>query len=215
MEPVQNLSEGQITTLRHAISARMSGKRLSHTLGVEKEILRLGALFLPKDLLRLRAAALLHDITKELTVAQQQALCTQNGVILSEEALLSPKTLHALTAVFVIRTEFCDFADPVILDAIRNHTTGAPHMSLFAKLLYLADYVEETRTYPDCVALRRAFWEPIAEMAEEQRLLHLDRVLLLSFDMTIKALIKEGSVIAPATIYTRNSLIAEISRHKV
>lgn len=215
MEPVQNLNEGQITALRRAITTRMSGKRLSHTLGVEKEIARLGVLFLPEDLLRLRAAALLHDITKELTVAQQQALCAQNGVTLTEEELLSPKTLHAQTAVFVIQADFFAFADPVILDAVRDHTTGSPQMSLFAKLLYLADYIEETRTYPDCVALRRAFWEPVAEMGEAQRLLHLDRILLLSFDMTIKTLLEEGSMIAPATVYTRNSFIAEISRHKV
>ena len=30
-------------------------------------------------------------------------------------------------------------------------------MTLGEKLLYLADYIEDTRTFPDCVELRRHF----------------------------------------------------------
>ena len=48
-------------------------------------------------------------------------------------------------------------------------------------------------------------------MSEEERLVHLDKTLLMSFDMTINAILSEGRVISPDTISARNELIANLS----
>lgn len=213
MEALSRITEASLEQLRAAVGKRITGKRFLHTLGVEKEIAKLGEVYLPKDILRLRAAALLHDITKEKSTDEQIALCRSFSIPLQASDLLSPKILHAWTAAAVISREFPAFADPDVLDAIKKHTTGASRMSLFAKLLYLADYIEETRTFPDCVALRQAFWEPLSQLSRDRYIPHLNQILLRSFNLTISSLLEEDGVISPATVEARNALIEEISTH--
>ncbi len=208
-----HITEDALTLLRKAVEKRITGKRFLHTLGVEKEIARLGKVYLPQNIPALRAAALLHDITKECTLEEQLQLCRRFAIEPSRADRLSPKIFHAWTAACLIKEEFPAFATTEIIEAVGQHTTGMRGMSLFSKLLYLADYIEETRTFPDCVALREAFWRPMADLPPKERLPHLDRILLKSFDLTINSLLVEGSVIAPATIDTRNWLIEEFNTH--
>ena len=85
-------------------------------------------------------------------------------------------------------------------------------MSISEKILYLADYIDMSRTFEDCVKLRDYFFSKnFDEMSGEERMRHLDRTLLMSFDMTIKGLIAEGIVINRDTINARNSLICTLS----
>ena len=81
-------------------------------------------------------------------------------------------------------------------------------MTLTEQLLYLADYIDESRIFPDCVRLRDYFWSANPEnMSEEDRLTHLRRTLIMSFDMTMRALINECAVISPDTALARNELV--------
>ena len=57
--------EDQLSALREKISSGMSAKRFRHTAEVEKMVIRLGELYAPDKISERRAAALLHDITKE------------------------------------------------------------------------------------------------------------------------------------------------------
>ena len=77
-------------------------------------------------------------------------------------------------------------------------------MTLFEKLIYLADYIEPTRTFEDCVKLREFFYNT-DKFTEE----HLNNTLILSYDMTINNLLDEGKCVHSATIKARNSLICE------
>ena len=83
-------------------------------------------------------------------------------------------------------------------------------MTLTEKLLYLADYIDDTRTFPSCVLLRRYFFGAEPElMTPEERERHLRATLLLSFEHTLKDLAAEGALIDEDTIRARNSLLAE------
>ena len=213
MSVVPQITEDKISALRENMKTRMGEKRYHHTLGVEREIVKLGELYLPQDILRLRAAALLHDLTKELTYAEQIAFCERHHIRLTAWEKSSPKTLHAKTAPTAVMLDYPAFADKIILRAIREHTTGARKMNVFSKLLYLADYIEETRTFPDCMRLRALFWRPMRDLPKNKWRKHLDRTLIVSFDMTISALLDEGDIIAPETIEARNTLVEEINKH--
>lgn len=202
-----------LSALRADLKTRMSEKRYQHTLGVEKEIIKLGEMYLPQDILRLRASALLHDLTKEFTYAEQIAFCERHHVPLTAWEQSSPKTLHAKTAPVAVVLDYPAFADMTVLQAIREHTTGARKMDLFSKLLYLADYIEETRTFPDCVRLRDMFWGAMPDLPKNKWQEHLDQTLIASFDMTIAALLDEGGIIAPETVEARNALIEEFNTH--
>ena len=65
-----------------------------------------------------------------------------------------------------------------------------------------------SRSFPDCVELREMFWgaDPI-RMNKAERQAHLRRVLISSFDRTVRALLEEGGLISIETMQARNELI--------
>ena len=202
------ITEKMLNTLRQQVEGSMSPKRFAHTAAVEEMVARLCALYCPEYTMQLRAAALLHDLTKELTPEAQEALCEAYDIPVDEEQRLSPKTYHAKTAAARITRDFPDFADALIVDAVRWHTTGHAGMTLTEKLLYLADYIDDTRTFPSCVLLRRYFFGAEPElMTKEERERHLRATLLLSYEHTLKDLLAEGAPIDGDTVRARNELL--------
>lgn len=212
-------------TIIEAVAAMIpqfiSGKRLAHTLAVEQECIALSALFLThpalmseEDAYKLRIAALLHDITKEKNTEEHAALCAKYRIPLTDYELSAPKVLHSKTAPPLARETVnrqfgTNIVDDTVCDAIRTHTTGAAQMSLIGKLLYLADYIEPTRTFEDCVTLRHAFYDGIDRHLNDPDALcrHLDRTMILSFDMTIRDLVAACAPIDENTTAARNALL--------
>ncbi len=204
------ITESMLDALRGEIAATMSQKRLRHTLAVEAMTERLCALFCPEATPWMRAAALLHDCTKELRTEEQEALCREYGLTVTPLDRLAPKTLHARTAAACIPSRYPSFDLAEIRDAVRWHTTGRADMTLTEKLLYLADYIDDSRSFENCVILRRYFWGAEPERMEREALeALLCDTLLLSFDMTMRDLLAEGTPIAPDTVAARNALLLE------
>ena len=194
--------------LRETVIGKMSPKRFVHTAAVEDMVMRLATLFCPEELPALRAAALLHDITKEYDIPTQIRILREAEEEVKPGDEFSHKTFHARTAAIIVPAQYPDFATDTVVSAIRWHTTGREEMTLTEKLLYLADYIDDSRIFPDCVRLRAFFWDAHPEkMSMEERLVHLRRTLIMSFDMTMRALLSEGAVISPDTALARNELV--------
>lgn len=204
------ITDGMLTELRESVLKELSPKRFRHTLAVEAMVARLCELFCPEETQNLRAAALLHDLTKEKKAEEQIKLCRFYGLSVTEEELLAPKTFHARTAAAKIEAELPMYSNPTVVSAVRWHTTGHRGMTLAEKLLYLADYIDDSRSFENCVILRQYFWgaNPKAMTAAERDRLLCD-TLLLSYDMTIRDLIAEGVPVAVDTVEARNELLAE------
>ena len=204
------ITEDALSGLRETVFGILSPKRFRHTAAVEDMVARLSGLYCPEQTMQLRAAALLHDITKELPVQEQVLLCNAYGIPVDAGDLLAPKTLHARTAAAQIPVDYPAFADPLIVSAVRWHTTGHAGMTLTEKLLYLADYIDASRTFRSCVLLRRYFWgaEP-EKLTPQERNTLLRETLLLSYDMTIRDLLEEGTPVAADTVEARNELLRE------
>ena len=98
-------------------------------------------------------------------------------------------------------------------------------MSLFSMLLYLADYIEPGRTFPDCVRLREYFYAGVQGLSGDAAkvdapngdvpngdalYMHLLRTLLMSFDMTVRGLLDDGEELFPMTAVARNSVLRRI-----
>ncbi len=210
-----NRHDTDLAVLRGRVQASMSPKRYAHTAAVEDMVARLAALYCPHMTDSLRVAALLHDITKEYTVDQHAEILNAAGKTVTDADRLAHKTLHARSAVVVIAEQYADFADETVLSAVRWHTTGHADMTLAEQLLYLADYIDDSRLFPDCVRLRTLFWDAHPEqMSEQMRLSHLHNIIILSFDMTIRALINEGAIVSPDTICARNALVLTEAQKK-
>lgn len=203
----REISEETLSSLRESISLRMSEQRLKHTLGVEDMAAKIAEIYCPEKANLLRAAALLHDITKELSTAEQREIAMRYGEGMTSEMENAPSTQHSYTASLIIPQLYPHLATEEIILAVRYHTTGRADMSLSEKIIYLSDYIDCTRTYSDCVALRDMFWgADILGMTEHERLMHLDRVMLRSFEMTIADLKARNRQISRETAEAWESL---------
>ncbi|MBQ3791561.1 MAG: bis(5'-nucleosyl)-tetraphosphatase (symmetrical) YqeK, partial [Clostridia bacterium] len=159
-------------------AAPLIGKRLKHTLGVERAVISLGSIYLPEKIPPLRVAAILHDLTKYYSVEEHLEVFRRNGFTPDENILAAPKCMHSVSGSFVAREKFADYVDEEILTAIRWHTTGHRGMTMFESLLYLADYIEDTRTFVDCVTLRDYYETNLVHCCgEKERLIHLEKTM--------------------------------------
>ena len=197
-----------VNALKEIVCNNMKKKRFIHTLGVEEEAINLGKMFLPQKLEKLQIAALLHDITKNFSVAEHLLLCEEYGICVDKNHI-SPKLLHSKTGCEYARRKFGnDVVDDEIYDGILYHTTGRENMTVFEAIIYLADYIEKNRTFYDCVILRNYFYINIDKCnTMEERLDVLRKTMILSFDMTIKGLLDEGKTVDYDTIKARNYFI--------
>jgi ribosome silencing factor RsfS/YbeB/iojap len=133
-------------------------QRLNHVLGVRDTAIELGKLH-GCDLKKLEIAALLHDITKYESLEIHRKLI-KSYYSNAEEILheYNPKILHAFSAVVVAKNKY-GVQDNLILNAIQNHTVGRKAMSIYSKIIFIADYIEPNRTYDSCKKVRKIAYE--------------------------------------------------------
>lgn len=177
--------------MREDILSRLHGYRLEHTIGCERAAKKLAERF-DGDVERAAFAAILHDITKHLSPKEQLKLCEEYGIIPCTVELKEPKVLHGKTAAAIAEREYG--APPDVCRAIACHTTGKQGMTLLDKILYLADYIEETRDFHG------------VEKARKLAKNNLDRALIYCYDQTLTDLIERGKLIHSDTIGAYNDL---------
>lgn len=207
----RHLTEDDLLVLADRVQPYLTGKRYAHTAAVAEEAARLGAVFgfSAEDVNRLRASALMHDITKLADYKKQLQYCEEFGIMIEPEKNVSASVLHGITGAALAARDFADFADADILSGIRWHTTGRYGMTVFEAIIYLADYIEPTRTFDDCRALRQYFYDRIGGCASEaERDDILRDTMIYSFDLTIENLLEDRRIIDSDTICARNYFIA-------
>lgn len=174
------------------VKERVSKKRYEHMLAVEKAALYLAEKYeVDKD--KAGLAALLHDYAKELP--------DELFLDMIERKRLDPELKkwgnniwHGLVGVYFISSEL-GINDNEILEAIALHTTGSKDMSDLDKVVYLADYIEESRNFPGVDEARR-----LAEIS-------LDKAVAYETAHTISYLVQNGIPIYPKTLETYNEFI--------
>lgn len=121
--------------------------RIKHTADVVITALK-KARQLGLDEQKVRVSATLHDCAKYLDKNEVK------GFSLDDEV---PKpVVHAFLGAFVAE-KYLGITDAEIIDAIRYHTSGKADMSLLSKLIFVADMVEEGRTYEGVEKLRELY----------------------------------------------------------
>ena len=122
------------------LKQNLSEKRFAHTMGVAET-----AAFV---------AGLVHDCAKEIPFDETVRLLRENGYEPDEDELSAPGILHAPLGAIVAKDEF-GIEDAGILGAVRFHTTGRPAMSTLEKIIYIADFTEPSRKYPEAEEVRK------------------------------------------------------------
>ena len=133
-------------------------KRIAHIKGTEEEAMKL-AKHWGADVIDAQVAAILHDITKytskseHLSIATEYAMMKGNSdTLISDLQNESEKLLHARTGAMLAKMKFG--VSEAIYGAIFYHTTARAEMTLLEKIIYLADYIEPKRDFPEVEKLR-------------------------------------------------------------
>lgn len=179
---------------RQSILSRLSGYRYTHTLGCEKAAIELARRF-GGDVEKAAFAAILHDITKRLSKEEQLYLCEKYDIIPCDVEKIEWKMLHGKTAAAIALHEYGAPQD--VVDAIACHTTGKAGMTLLDKIIYLADFIEETRDFDGV--------EPARVLAKQD----INEALLYCYDNSLFDLLRRGKLIHPDTMEARNELIRQ------
>ena len=131
-------------------------KTAEHTIGVAYTSVCL-AMRYGEDLHKAELAGLLHDCAKCIPDDIKLDKCKRNNIPITKAQEQSPSLLHAKLGAFIAADHY-RIKDQDILNAIENHTTGRPAMSLLEKIVFVADYIEPRRikrqTCPNCVKWR-------------------------------------------------------------
>ena len=202
----------RIDKLRAEVKSRLSDKRFAHTLGVERAAVEIGKYCLPDKISELSAAALLHDIAKEMPCEAQIAAMLRSGVDFTSEDYNSSALYHAFAAFVVVREEFSDLATDNILSAVFKHTSGDSQMTDFDEIIFVADFVEDGREYSACREARERLLSRLAEAdsyPECLQALHLTVIEVIDF--TLKYLEDKGKTPNSRMLLAKRAVLAKMN----
>jgi nicotinate-nucleotide adenylyltransferase len=156
-------------------------KRIKHTADVVVTALKkAGELGLNKE--KVVTACTLHDAAKYRDYSKVDGFNLPSGVP-------SP-VVHAFLGAYLIEKEL-GIDDLEIIDAVRYHTSGKANMSLLGKLVFVADMVEEGRTYEGVERLRelyeKADFESCFKECLKEEMLHLINKKQYIYEETLNA----------------------------
>ncbi|MCL2044865.1 MAG: nicotinate (nicotinamide) nucleotide adenylyltransferase [Oscillospiraceae bacterium] len=146
--------------LRERSLARLDSRRVAHVKGCEIEAIALAKRW-AVDIDDAREAAILHDITKMLSLEENIKVFSEHGITPTEVEIAEEKLMHAKTGALLAKSEFG--VSDAVFDAIYCHTTGKVDMSDLEKIIFIADFIEVERDFPGVEELRKVAYENLNE----------------------------------------------------
>ena len=177
--------------LREQAYLMLNPKRIDHVYGCEVAAISLAKRWgvNPDDAAQ---AAILHDITKNFSYEQHLEVLEYHDIRVDIRGKNEVKLLHSLTGAIIAKSEFS--AADNIVEAIRWHTTGKRNMTILDKIIYLADYIEETRDFPEVESLCIAAYE------------NLDEAMIMGLELTIADIVSRGIIPNKMSLETLSDL---------
>ena len=152
----------QLKQLDEKLKMHLDEPRYIHSVGVMYTAAAL-AMRYGFDMERARVAGLLHDCAKCIPPAEKIRLCEEYGLGVSEVEYKNPGLLHSKLGAYFLETKY-GIIDEEMKNAITYHSTGRPQMTLFDKIIYIADYMEPNREKaPNLAHIRKLAFEDIDE----------------------------------------------------
>ncbi len=140
-------SDETIREFTSRIQNTLSPFRFQHSLGVSYMSASLAMVYgVAVD--KATVAGLLHDSAKEIPEDEQERLCDENGIELTDNERRLKQLIHAKAGAYVAKTEY-NITDTDILNSIINHTLGRPAMTRLEQIVYCADFLEPQRDFKE------------------------------------------------------------------
>lgn len=129
--------------IKQKLKKILDARRYEHTIGVTYTGIAL-AMCYGYDIKKAEFAGLLHDCAKSIPDEKKLNECIKYNISITEVERTNPYLLHAKLGAFLAMEKY-KIEDKEIINAILNHTTGKPAMSILDKIIYVADYIEPRR----------------------------------------------------------------------
>lgn len=169
-------------------------KRYAHSIGVMKMCEKLAKIY-GANVGEAKKVGLMHDLAKKMKEEESIKYIKENKIKVDKIELKIPKILHGKIAADICRKEY-DFTDEMC-NAIAVHSSGTENMTLLAKILYISDKIDETRTYADVEYYRNIAYKDI------------DEAIIKIIDYNITKFVNERKVFYEEIVRTRNYLLLE------
>jgi len=186
---VQHFVEELIQTLKLLVTPR----RLRHIYSCCNFARKLAKLH-RVDEQKVTVACLAHDAFRDVPASKLLKIARAYGIETNEMELAHPVLLHGKVAAEYLKRRF-KIEDQEILEAVSAHTSGKPYMSEIAKIVFLADSLEETRVYEGVEDLRK--------LAEQD----LDEAVIQTLRSKICYAVKKEYLLFPQTVEMWNWLL--------
>jgi len=135
-------------------------------------------------------AGIAHDLAKQMDGKLQIKIVKTAGMNISDLEMEKPTLLHGKAAAVLLKERF-SIHNKDVLEAVEVHTSGTENMGKLAKIIYIADKTDFSRTIDP--ALRR--------MCEEDT---LDNILVAVIEKTISKVQAKGQALSKDTILLLN-----------
>ena len=136
------------TTIDALISSTLSPKRLIHSKSTAQQARDLLVRFSkdPHEIDAGFAVGLWHDFAREWSDDALLSYCLGHKLSMEPEELAHPMLLHGLVASCLLSDQVAG-VEPSWNLAVRWHTLGSRFMGTLGAALYIADYLEPTRSH--------------------------------------------------------------------
>ncbi len=180
-----SLGNLDLPLLRSVVWGEVKSKRVPHIKGVEDCCVKLAAHW-GEDETQARRAGILHDLSKYWSQEAHLAFCDKYGYPLTDLERETEKLLHAKSGAAYAKEILKE--QEAVWRAIDCHTTGKANMSALDKILYLADYIEVNRDFPELQTMRRLAYED------------LDKAVGLGLQLALQEMNQRNKVIHEQTL---------------
>ena len=176
------------------IKNNLKESRYIHSLGVEEMAVRLAEMH-GADTDKAAFAGRYHDLAKNFDNETMDAYIRKYDL---PEYLLGNNALaHSKVAAAILENEF-GVDDEDVLNAVRYHTTARKDMSILEETIFVADVVEDNRTYSDL-----DYYQQLAYR-------DLDQACLEILEYTIRSLTTKEKEIDKDTLEARDWVLNKI-----
>lgn len=193
--------ENLLQKINKDIKQELSEKRYNHSVGVMKKAEELAKIH-GVDINKAKLVGLAHDIGKELSEEDKVKYAEQNNLGIDEIEKINIGLLHAKIGADICKKRY-NFTEDM-QNAIKYHTTGNENMDLLAKIIYIADKIEDGRNYKDEQKM-----QGVVE-ARKIALENINKAILYVIDDSLVYTIQKKKLIHPDSIKTRNKLIKDL-----
>ena len=183
------------------LEAKLKDKCYRHVLSVRDMAVALAAKY-GANLEKTNLAALLHDCARWMNTRQLFEAVADYQIRLDEFERINASLLHALVGA-ELALDIFSVGDEEILSAVRSHTKGSRSMTLVDKVLFVADFSEPHRTYPEA--------ETVRKIAKQD----LNKAVYKVAKFKIDNLLNRRKVIHPDTLAVYNGVLREMNNSSV